>query len=71
MIQHLGARPESSLKELAEAATAQAEARAIQLALQATVGNKTKAARLLQVDYKTLHLKMKQYGISAGQFRRS
>jgi DNA-binding NtrC family response regulator len=61
----------SSLKELAEAAAVDAEGRAIRVALQATRGNKSEAARLLRVDYKTLHLKMKQYGISAGQFRQS
>jgi two-component system nitrogen regulation response regulator GlnG len=59
----------ASLKELAEAATADAEAQAIRVALQATAGNKTKAARLLQVDYKTLHLKMKQYGLVRAAFR--
>ncbi len=47
------------------------EGQAIRLALQATRGNKSEAARLLRVGYKTLHLKMKQYGISAGQFRQS
>ena len=61
----------SSLKELAQAATVDAEGRAIRTALQAARGNKSEAARLLRVDYKTLHLKMKQYGISAGQFRQS
>jgi two-component system nitrogen regulation response regulator GlnG len=59
----------SSLRELAEAATADAEAQAIRLALQATAGNKSEAARLLRVDYKTLHLKMKQYGLKATAFR--
>src|SRR5947209_14040354 len=61
----------SSLKELAQAATVDAEGRAIRTALQAARGNKSEAARLLRVDYKTLHLKMKQYGISAEQFRQS
>ena len=61
----------SSLKELAQAATVNAEGRAIRTALQATRGNKSEAARLLRVDYKTLHVKMKQYGISAGAFRKS
>src|SRR5947209_5962278 len=61
----------SSLKELAQAATVDAEGRAIRTALQTARGNKSEAARLLRVDYKTLHLKMKQYGISAGQFRQS
>ena len=61
----------SSLKEVAEVAAVDAEGRAIRTALQAARGNKSEAARLLRVDYKTLHLKMKQYGISAGQFRQS
>jgi DNA-binding NtrC family response regulator len=61
----------SSLKELAQAATVDAEGRAIRRALQAARGNKSEAARLLRVDYKTLHLKMKQYGISARLFRQS
>src|SRR5436190_17910601 len=60
-----------SLKEIADAATVDVEGRAIRTALQATRGNKSEAARLLRVDYKTLHLKMKQYGISAGAFRQS
>ena len=60
-----------SLKEIADRAAAEAERQAIRLALQATRGNKSEAARLLRVDYKTLHLKMKRYGIDAGQFRTS
>jgi two-component system nitrogen regulation response regulator GlnG len=59
----------SSLKEVAEAATADAERQAISRALQATRGNKSEAARLLRTDYKTLHVKMKLYGIPAAQFR--
>jgi DNA-binding NtrC family response regulator len=59
----------SSLKEIAEAAAADAEQQAIRRALQSTKGNKSEAARLLRTDYKTLHLKMKQYGIPAAQFR--
>ncbi|PYN19199.1 MAG: Fis family transcriptional regulator, partial [Candidatus Rokuibacteriota bacterium] len=61
----------SSLKVIAEAAAADAERRAIHQVLQATRGNKTEAARLLRTDYKTLHRKMKQYGIDAGPFRES
>jgi DNA-binding NtrC family response regulator len=60
---------DSSLKEIAGAAAADAEQQAIRLVLQATKGNKSEAARLLRTDYKTLHLKMKQYGINAAQFR--
>ena len=59
----------SSLKETADAAAAHAEQHAIRRVLQATSGNKSEAARLLRTDYKTLHVKMKQYGIDAGPFR--
>jgi two-component system, NtrC family, response regulator HydG len=54
---------------LAERVAAEAERQAIRLALHATLGNKSEAARLLRVDYKTLHLKMKRYAIDAGDFR--
>jgi len=60
-----------SLREIAGRAAAEAERQAIRLALRATQGNKSEAARLLRVDYKTLHVKMKQFGISAAQFRQS
>jgi len=60
---------DSSLKEIADAAVADAEERAIRAALQLSAGNKSEAARLLRTDYKTLHLKIKQYGIDAGRFR--
>jgi DNA-binding NtrC family response regulator len=58
-----------SLRGIAEAAASDAERRAIHRVLQATRGNKSEAARQLRTDYKTLHLKMKQYGIDAGPFR--
>jgi DNA-binding NtrC family response regulator len=60
-----------SLKEIAGRAAAEAERQAIRLALQATRGNKSEAARFLRVDYKTLHLKMKHFSIEAGAFRTS
>ena len=60
-----------SLKEMADRVAAEAERQAIRLALHATRGNKSEAARLLRTDYKTLHLKMKHYDIDAGKFRRS
>ena len=60
---------DASLKEIAEAAAADAERRAIHRVLQATRGNRSEAARLLRTDYKTLYLKMKQYGIDARRFR--
>jgi len=59
----------SSLREIAGGAAAYAEQQAIRRALQVTSGNKSEAARLLRTDYKTLHLKMKQYGIPAAQYR--
>ncbi|PYV17408.1 MAG: hypothetical protein DMG21_08435 [Acidobacteria bacterium] len=58
-----------SLKEIGVAAAAQAEEQAIQTALRTTGGNKSEAARLLRTDYKTLYLKIKQYGIDARRFR--
>jgi DNA-binding NtrC family response regulator len=60
-----------SLKDFAERVAAEAERQAIRLALHAARGNKSEAARLLRVDYKTLHLKMKRYAIDAGNFRTS
>lgn len=60
-----------SLKEIAGGAAAEAQRQAIHLALQTTRGNKSEAARLLRVDYKTLHLKMKLYSIEARTFRSS
>jgi two-component system nitrogen regulation response regulator GlnG len=60
-----------SLKELANRAAAEAERQAIRLALHATRGNKSEAARLLRVDYKTLYLKLKRYAIDSADFRAS
>src|SRR5207249_675653 len=50
-----------SLREVADAAVADAEQQAIRWGLRASRGNKTEAARRLRTDYKTLHIKMKQY----------
>ena len=58
-----------TLKECADRAAAEAERQAIRLALHATRGNKSAAARLLRVDYKTLYLKMKRYALDASEFR--
>ena len=57
-----------SLREASEKATAEAERRAVCQALRATGGNKSEAARLLRTDYKTLHTKMKRYGIRIREF---
>ena len=61
----------SSLKEVAEAAAAEAEQQEIRRALHVTRGNKSEAARLLRTDYKTLNRKMKQYCIDAVRFKES
>lgn len=55
-------------KEARAWAIVHAECQAILRALQATRGNKSQAARLLGIDFKTLHLKMRRYGIQ-GQAR--
>ena len=52
-----------SLREIVRSRTVHIERRLITLTLRRTGGNKAKAARLLQVDYKTLHSKVKEYGI--------
>lgn len=57
-----------SLREIAEEAAREAERQAISAMLRETAGNKSRAARALQTDYKTLHLKMKNLGIRARDF---
>lgn len=51
------------LKEVSSRALARAEAQAIRQALALSGGNKTKAAAILQVDYKTLLTKIRHYGV--------
>ena len=53
-----------SLKELVRGVVEQTERKILAQALKRTGGNKAKAARLLQVDYKTIHKKVKKYGLS-------
>jgi DNA-binding NtrC family response regulator len=53
-----------SLRAIATAAAEAAERQAITETLRATGGNKSEAARVLQVDFKTLHLKMRRLGIA-------
>jgi two-component system nitrogen regulation response regulator GlnG len=50
-----------SLKEIANGAVEAAEREAIAGALQAAGGNKSAAARILQIDYKTLFAKLRRY----------
>lgn len=58
-----------SLRRIVDGAVGRAEGEAIRHALAVTQGNKSRAARLLQTNYTTLHLKMKRYAISAREFR--
>jgi two-component system nitrogen regulation response regulator GlnG len=60
--------PELSLKELVGRATAQLERAILLRVLAKSKGNKAQAARILQIDYKTMHTKLKVYEISATQF---
>jgi DNA-binding NtrC family response regulator len=51
------------LKEITALVIREAESKAIRQALVQTHGNKTQAAKLLQIDYKTLFTKIKEYDI--------
>ncbi|MDE1465808.1 sigma-54-dependent transcriptional regulator [Spartinivicinus poritis] len=53
-----------SLKDIIRKNTESVERKVLTEVLELTQGNKAKAARLLQVDYKTIHTKLKKYGIS-------
>lgn len=54
----------SSLKEIVRGKTFQIEREIIKAVLARTGGNKAQAARLLKIDYKTLHNKVKALGLS-------
>ncbi len=51
------------LKEIVRRNTVTVERETILRVLSRTGGNKAEAARLLQIDYKTIHFKVRQYGI--------
>jgi two-component system nitrogen regulation response regulator GlnG len=53
-----------SLKEIVRDRTMEVERTVLTDVLRRTGGNKAKAARLLKIDYTTLHAKIKLYGIS-------
>lgn len=53
-----------SLKEIVQRSVVSVEREVLAQALKFTGGNKAKAARLLQIDYKTMHYKVKQFRIS-------
>ena len=52
-----------SLKQIVSRTTQVVERTALVEALRTTGGNKAKAARLLRIDYKTMHSKLKVYGL--------
>jgi len=49
------------LREIVKRNTRRVEREVIEQVLRTTGGNKAKAARLLQIDYKTIHSKVKEY----------
>jgi DNA-binding NtrC family response regulator len=63
-IHHEKVSPDASLHEVSEAAVRVAEKARIECALRKTNGNKSRAAEILQVSYKTLLTKIKEYGIN-------
>ena len=56
--------------EILRTPLAEIEKRHILRVLSSTGGNKTRAARILGIDTKTLYNKLKAYGASAAAFRR-
>jgi DNA-binding NtrC family response regulator len=54
---------ELSLREIVHHSVVTVEREVLTQALKCTRGNKAKAARLLRIDYKTIHTKLKQFGI--------
>ena len=57
------------LKELVRRTIVAVERATLIEVLKQTGGNKAKAARLLQIDYKTIHVKVKEYGITTQEVR--
>ncbi len=58
---------ELSLKEIVQRSVVSVEKEILIQALKYTRGNKAKAARLLQIDYKTMHTKLKQFDSDYGK----
>jgi two-component system nitrogen regulation response regulator GlnG len=52
-----------SLREIVQQSTTAVEREVLAHVLKVTGGNKAKAARLLKIDYKTIHEKVKKFGI--------
>jgi len=58
------ASPGLPLREQVRRAVASVERVALIEVLQKTAGNKARAARILGIDYKTMHKKLKEYGLT-------
>ena len=56
-----------SLKEIVRQSSTAVEREVLTRILKVTGGNKAKAARLLKIDYKTIHEKVKKLGIQTGK----
>jgi DNA-binding NtrC family response regulator len=56
--------PGMPLRKIVESATEHVEKQVISNALRSNRGNKSRAAKVLGVDYKTLRLKIKKYGLT-------
>lgn len=52
-----------SFKEIVRDGVSSIEKEILRRAMEYTGGNKAKAARLLRIDYKTMHTKLKQFGL--------
>ena len=59
-----------SLKEIVERHVTALEREVLTKVVKHTGGNKAKAARLLQIDYKTIHMKLKKLGIKVEEEQR-
>ena len=60
---HWDFHPGMPLKETVQRVVMQVERDILHRVLQETRGNKARAARLLQIDYKTFHKKVREYGV--------
>ena len=59
----IGLSKEASLKTIVRESTAVVDREVLTRTLQSTGGNKAEAARILGIDYKTMHTKVKKLGI--------
>ena len=60
-----------SLREIVKQGVDAIEREVLTQVLEHVEGNKAKAARVLQIDYKTIHMKLKRYGIGTQDSRTS